>query len=142
MRVVKKVLGAVAKVRSPFSGGDRHDPYAAFESGDYALAVAGFTARLKKKKKDALAMHHMGWLSENGHVDEATAETAKDWYSKAAENGHHLSALALSDLCYTLGEFKEAFDWDDYAIAKEVPGAKAARDRAYRAAGMNLQWWR
>lgn len=142
MKVVNRVLAAMARVRSPFSRADRNNPYLAFERGEYDLAFAGFTERLKKKKKDALAMHHMGWLSENGHAGDATAETAKEWYRKAVEHGHHVSALALSDLAYTLGEFKDAFDWAEYAIGKEVAGAKKARDRAYRAAGLNLQWWR
>ncbi len=132
----------MAKVRSPVSSADRADPYLAFERGEYALAFAGLTERLERKKKDALAMHHMGWLSENGHAGEATTDTAKEWYRKAVEHGHHASALALSDLAYTLGEFEEAYDWACFAVGKEVAGAHDARNRAYRAAGMHLQYWR
>jgi TPR repeat protein len=143
MKVVKRVLGTLAKVRVPLSKGrgGRNNPYAAFERGEFALAFAGFAERLRKKK-DPLAMHHMGWLVENGHGGEASDETAKEWYRKSVEHGHHASALALSDLAYREGQYRDAFDWADYAAGKKVPGAKEARDRAYRAAGLNLQWWR
>src|SRR5471032_2097285 len=132
MEVVNRVLGALAKVRPPFSIGHsgQNNPYLDFERGDYDLAFAGFTERLRKKS-DALAMHHMGWLAENGRGCEANPESAKDWYRKAVEHGHQASALALSDLAYREAQYRDAFDWADYAVGKEVTGAKEMRDRAY-----------
>lgn len=114
--------------------------YEYLKRGDYELATIGFVERVKKRK-DPDAMHNLGWLAENGHVKDATLDDALAWYRKAVDSGRHASALTISNLLLRHKQFREAYEWAEFAHKNNVPGAREARLKAAQLAGINLRWW-
>ncbi len=155
MSAIKKWIFCVAAILALCSGvakaDELDDAFAAYNNGDYAVAVG--LLRPIAERGDALAQYNLGAIYANGHGVTRDYQEAAKWWRLAAAQGNADAQFYLS-LIYAKGQdvtqdYREAVKWSrlaaaqGHALAQYNLGAIYANGhgvtRDYQEAA---KWWR
>ena len=132
---LKRILASVVLTVMMTGGaaaGPLEDAWAAYERGDYAVALRLW--RPLAAQGNAFAQTNLGFLYSSGQgVPQDLGEAAR-WYRLAADQGNPTAQSNLGSM-YFSGEgvpqdYVQAYLWVDLAASRFPPSAKKDRDEA------------
>ena len=124
------VLGTIAPTVLTAVGGPFEDAVAAYQKGDYAIALQLFRAFADDGRKDA--QYNLGFMYSSGKGVAQNYVEAANWFRLAADQGHARSQYALGSMYFNgwgvPQDYVLAFMWFDLSAARGHQAAVSARD--------------
>ena len=113
-------------------GGPFEDALAAYQKGDYAIALQLFRALADDGREDA--QYNLGFMYSSGKGVAQNYAEAANWFRLSADPGHAHSQYALGSMYFNGWGVPQdcvlAFMWFDLSAARGHQAAVSARDHA------------
>jgi TPR repeat protein len=132
-RLLRTILAALLMLAAALGtavGGPFEDAVAAYQKGDYAIALQLFRALADDGREDA--QYNLGFMYSSGKGVAQNYAEAANWFRLAADQGHARSQYALGSMYFNgwgvPQDYVLAFMWFDLSAARGHQAAISARD--------------